>query len=176
MSWRDEYMQALRERDVESRSNYELIEACNVTRLPHHKSDTDEHNTDTKLIDRTIALEAEKAASLEGTSQQAALPKEAVLQSTSTTSRNEVVPLSQLKLQSALAETIRQKGQLESRLKDAEAELLKAKLHIKNDTETIRELTSDKSTLSIRLKDKNEELRGKAKLLEVCCHLLIFLP
>ena len=67
-----------------------------------------------------------------------------------------------------LAEALRSKGQLQTRLKTAEDELDKLKAKTATDNRLIRDLTSERNNLALKVKDRDEELKGKAKLLEVC--------
>lgn len=73
-------------------------------------------------------------------------------------------------LKSDLAEALRSKGQCESRLKAAENELDKLRLKNKTDTKLVKELYAERAVLQTKVKDRDEELRGKAKLLEVYMH------
>ena len=66
-----------------------------------------------------------------------------------------------------LSEAQRSKGVMQSRLDTVSDEIQKLKLQSKHDGRRIQELSSEKATLSIRMKDQDEELRGKAKLLDV---------
>jgi chromosome segregation ATPase len=70
-------------------------------------------------------------------------------------------------LRTDLTEALRSKGQLQARLKLAEDELEKSKSRKKSDTKTIRDLTTERSILSTKVADRDAELKGKAKLLEV---------
>jgi hypothetical protein len=62
---------------------------------------------------------------------------------------------------------LRSKGQLQIRLKTAEEELEKIKAKSKADSRRLQDLSAEKNILAIKVKDRDEELRGKAKLLEV---------
>ena len=66
-----------------------------------------------------------------------------------------------------LSEAQRSKGVMQSRLDSISVELQTLKLQAQHDIRRIKELSSEKATLSIRMKDQDEELKGKAKLLEV---------
>ena len=66
-----------------------------------------------------------------------------------------------------LSEAQRSKGVMQSRLDNISVELQTLKLQAQHDNRRNRELSSEKATLSIRMKDQDEELKGKAKLLEV---------
>ena len=111
------------------------------------------------MADRIAALEAEKA-SLES----------AVAASGKTTAppgqaSTDDPGIAQLKLD--LAEALRSKGVAETRLRKAEEELTKLRSKTKNDSKSIRDLTSDRATLTTRVKDREHELREKRKLVEV---------
>ena len=66
-----------------------------------------------------------------------------------------------------LSEAQRSKGVMQSRLDNISIELQTLKLQAQHDKRRNMELNSEKATLSIRMKDQDEELKGKAKLLEV---------
>jgi Autophagy protein 16 (ATG16) len=70
-------------------------------------------------------------------------------------------------LRSDLAEALRSRGQLQLRLKMAEDELEKLKLKNKSDAKLIGDLSSERVILLTKVKDRDEELKGKTKLLEV---------
>lgn len=170
MSWKNEYLEALQEQEMKSQNIYEFIEACKASwQAPSQYIDYWHVHLDTRLIDKTTALEAEKAASFGTTNLKdvAVTDMTANLTTPITSPSNQLTLPAQRKLQSILAETLRQKGQLESKLKLVERELFEANLQITNAFETIRDLSVEKTGLNIRLKDKIEELKGKAKLMEV---------
>ena len=120
---------------------------------------------DAKLLDRTAALEAEKAAN----------PPDH-----GTTSGDSALPLTSndgtAQIRSDLAEALRSNGQLQSRIKAAEAELVKLKAKSKSDGKVIEDLSRERTTLSQKVKDRDEELRGKAKLLDVWRPPISFWP
>ena len=66
-----------------------------------------------------------------------------------------------------LGEAQRSKSVMQSRLDSISDEMQKLRLQWQHDGKRIKELTSEKASLSIRMKDQDEELKGKAKLLEV---------
>lgn len=76
-------------------------------------------------------------------------------------------------LRSDLAEALRSKGQLHSRLKTAEEELERLRQKNKFDGRMVKDLSSERTILMIKVKDRDEELRGKAKLLEVIFFFLV---
>jgi len=107
-------------------------------------------------LDRTAALEAEKAASPSSLD-----PKAKDSASTST------VRDAAAYTRGDLAEALRSNGQLQARTKAAEAELIKLKSRSKADGKLIEDLSKERAFLSQKLKDRDEELRGKTKLLDV---------
>lgn len=67
-----------------------------------------------------------------------------------------------------LSEAQRGKGVMQSRLNALSEELQKLKLQTQFDGKRIKELAAEKMLLVTRMRDQDEELKGKAKLLEVC--------
>lgn len=65
-----------------------------------------------------------------------------------------------------LSEAQRSKGVMQSRLEIAIEELQKRKLQSQLDSKRIGELTAERTSLTIRMKDQDQELKGKGKLLE----------
>jgi chromosome segregation ATPase len=109
------------------------------------------------MADRISALEAEKA-SLE--SALATSGKPTTAQPTESTTDNP-----QLRLD--LAEALRSKGVMETRLRTAEEELTKLRSRTKGDSKSIRDLASERTMITTRLKDREYELKEKRKLIEV---------
>lgn len=66
-----------------------------------------------------------------------------------------------------LAEALRSQGKFQSRLKAAEEELESLRTKTRNDARSIRSLTGERNALQIKVRDRDEELRGKSKLVEV---------
>ena len=56
---------------------------------------------------------------------------------------------------------------MQARLDDVNGSLQKLMLSSAADKRRLDELTTEKVTLNVRLRDQDEELKGKAKLLEV---------
>ncbi|KAL8658149.1 MAG: hypothetical protein Q9226_001232 [Calogaya cf. arnoldii] len=79
-------------------------------------------------------------------------------------------PLSQI--QKELSEAQRSRGTLQARLQDVSDGLQKSKLQSALDKKRLDELGTEKAALARCLKDRDEELRGKAKLLEVVQEIL----
>ncbi|KFY18392.1 hypothetical protein V493_08658 [Pseudogymnoascus sp. VKM F-4281 (FW-2241)] len=137
MSWRQEYLENLRQRDELEKANYDLIDAYS------------------RLADQTAALEAKISASSSSP--------------ISTTPGNDAPSLSNqeevTQVKSDLAEALRAKGQLQRRLKVTEETLDGLKTRAKADSALIRDISAEKAQLILKVKDRDEELRGKTQLL-----------
>ena len=72
-----------------------------------------------------------------------------------------------IKVRQDLSEAQRSRGVMETRLQSVVEELQKLKIQSSLDSKLIGELSKEKATLSTGMRDRDEELRGKAKLLEV---------
>lgn len=120
------------------------------------------HPIVTDLLDRTASLEAEKASNLSSLpTPKDPKPREtAQVQAPGT--NDGTGPLRR-----DLAESLRSNGQLQARIKSAEAELVKLRTKSKTETRQIDDLSSERVYLAQKLKDRDEELRGKTKLLDV---------
>ena len=71
------------------------------------------------------------------------------------------------KVRQDLAQAQQMRADLQARLTTTTEELEKLQTNAKADTKRLNELNAERSHLSIRLKDRDAELKGKAKLLEV---------
>lgn len=73
-----------------------------------------------------------------------------------------------------LSEAQRSKGAMEVEIQGLSEETHKLRIQSKLDRKRISELASERTNLATRMRDRDEELKGKAKLLEVsytCLHL-----
>jgi chromosome segregation ATPase len=123
---------------------------------------------DSQLLDRVSVLEAEKAA-LQAQSQPQATPTATITkaspasQSPSPAPSTDDTPLvARLRLE--LAEALRAKGQFQQRLQTADEELTRLRAKTAADSKTLRDLTAERRTLTFKLRDREEELRVKNKL------------
>lgn len=66
-----------------------------------------------------------------------------------------------------LREAQRSRGLMETRLNSVTEELQRLKIQSSMDSKRIRELSKERAALTTGMRDRDEELRGKAKLLEV---------
>ncbi|KAL9006789.1 MAG: hypothetical protein Q9188_000476 [Gyalolechia gomerana] len=71
-----------------------------------------------------------------------------------------------VKTRTDLSEAQRSRGIMQARLQDATNDLQQLRLQSATDRKRLGELNTEKATLAIRIKDRDEELKGKAKLLE----------
>jgi len=139
-SWRNEYISALEQRDLQEKASLNFYESY------------------TKLADRTAALD--RAQTLAST---AVYPRD-VSGSGRTPSPAHREALANLRQD--LLEAQRTKVEQQSRLKSVTEELEKLRLKSKADSKRINDLSMEKVGLTRGMKDRDEELRGKAKLLE----------
>ncbi|KAI4166930.1 MAG: hypothetical protein LQ343_007633 [Gyalolechia ehrenbergii] len=72
-----------------------------------------------------------------------------------------------VKTRKDLSEAQRSRGIMQARLQNATNDLQQLRLQSATDRKRLGELNTEKATLAIRIKDRDEELKGKAKLLEV---------
>ncbi|KAI4262342.1 MAG: hypothetical protein L6R42_002487 [Xanthoria sp. 1 TBL-2021] len=149
-SWRQDYLLALQARDRIEQAQKTFYDAY------------------TKLADRAAAADAQKsenATSSPMTEWPAPVqpPKGAPSKASMETSSN-AEALAQI--QKDLSEAQRSRGTLQSRLQNVSDGLQKSKLQSAIDSKRLDELGTEKAALVRRLKDRDEELRGKAKLLE----------
>ncbi|CAK7216596.1 autophagy protein 16, interacts with Atg12p-Atg5p [Sporothrix bragantina] len=139
-NWRDEYLASIEAADATDPAASLLIAACSA------------------LQDQVAALQAENA--LLRSSPGAAAVAGKVRQDDVETER----PDSQLRVD--LAEALRSQGKFQSRLKAAEEELETLRSKTRNDAKSIRTLTAERNALATKVRDRDEELRGKSKLVE----------
>ena len=71
-----------------------------------------------------------------------------------------------------LVEAQKQRAELQADLSRVNSEFQRLQNQARVDSRRIGDLTLDNSTLSVKLRDRAEELRGKAKLLEVRAALI----
>jgi capsule polysaccharide export protein KpsE/RkpR len=132
------------------------------------KSLSQRATSDSELLDRVSVLEAEKAAlppqpqsppSAPPTTTRASRPP---IPDSSDPSGGDTPIVARLRLE--LAEALRSKGQFQQRLQVADAELARLRTKTAADSKTLRNLTAERRTLTVKLRDREEELRVKNKL------------
>lgn len=75
-----------------------------------------------------------------------------------------------IRVQEDLSEAQRSRGAIQLQLQKLTDETKRLRLRSKTDSKRISELVSERTHLATRMRDRDEELRGKAKLLEVSPH------
>lgn len=139
LTWRSEYLDALKERSKIEQKDRHLIDAY------------------TCLADRFSSLSATADNSPPITSTSTPIPPSS---SPNPSSSNNP------QLRADLAEALRAKGHFETRIRAAETELEKLRSKAKKDARKIEELTGERNELLVRVRDRDEELKGKGKLIE----------
>ncbi|KAL4866347.1 hypothetical protein BDV12DRAFT_173083 [Aspergillus spectabilis] len=146
--WRQEYAAALAARDRREKANITI------------------YNAYTKLADRTASVPAE-TPDTEGATQLPIRPPPV------TELRKQSSPISGPSPQDLLsatrtdlAEAQRSRSELQERLTRTSTELEKLRKRTNYDAKRINSMDGEITHLQLRLKDRDEELRGKAKLLE----------
>ncbi len=180
-SWQAEYLAALNARDEREKANYDLIESCTGDSVlclvinQKAKLICASYHIDAKLADRTARLAETQRhpptpAAAPGPPPKSPRPGSArkVTDSsdragTPTPSTDEAIT----QLKSSLSEAQRSKAEMQARLKACTEELEKLKSKYHQTWTRAQELSSEQTALASRLRDKEGELRGKAKLLEV---------
>ncbi|KAI0976240.1 autophagy-related protein 16 [Xylaria arbuscula] len=151
--WRDDYLASLQEAERNNPVNKDLVEACS------------------QLADRVAALEAEKVVWAEGSpavSAKAAATAGAASSKPPSTNEADSTASSEgaAQLRLDLVEALRGRGQAQTRLKAAEAELATLRSRNRVDSKRISDLTSERNALTARVRDLNEELDKKKKFLK----------
>ncbi|KAH6849897.1 autophagy-related protein 16 [Chaetomium sp. MPI-CAGE-AT-0009] len=148
--WRQEFIAGIRETEKKHPVNQELIAEYS------------------QLLDRVTALEAEKLALQPQSQSEPSVPPTATkaskppISDSSDPAVGDTPTVARLRL--ALAEALRSKGEFQQRLEAAEAELARLGTKTAADSRTLRNLTAERRTLTFKLRDREEELRVKNKL------------
>ncbi|KAK3721458.1 autophagy protein 16, interacts with Atg12p-Atg5p [Vermiconidia calcicola] len=154
--WLSQYSTALDERDAREKAHKPYIDAY------------------TKLADRTVKLEAREAAH-QSQPQPAALPPPVARTESSRGKGREAIsppPAEQpptdilARLRNDLSATQKARSALQSQVDDLTTTLQTVQQQSKTSTNQINNLTQQKNALERRLRDRDEELRGKTKLAE----------
>ncbi|KAG8530346.1 uncharacterized protein KY384_004848 [Bacidia gigantensis] len=149
-SWREEYLGGLRQRDKHEKANEALY-------------------TNARIADKTAALQAQLAAKPEPVPQPSSTPKlgdRKASQNAKIPSASPTQPDVLAKLRQDLSEAQRSRGLLESKLQSTSDEFQKLVIQSSLDTKRIAELKRESDALTRSVKDRREEIKGKAKLLE----------
>ncbi|KAL8999336.1 MAG: hypothetical protein Q9169_001762 [Polycauliona sp. 2 TL-2023] len=150
ITWRQDYLSALHARDKSEQAQRTLYDAY------------------TRLADRAATTNAQKVQNAVSFS---ATEEPAPVQSTKGTAskvptETSPKPEALAQIQRDLTEAQRSRGTLQSHLQNVSHSLQKSELQAAMNKKRLDELSSEKAALLRRLKDRDEESKGKAKLLE----------
>ncbi|KAI9816842.1 MAG: hypothetical protein M1827_001487 [Pycnora praestabilis] len=150
-AWRGEYLAALEERDKREKANFEIFNAY------------------TRLADRTAIVEAtatQPSPPLANPSSSPTLSKGRAGRNAEEQAQSTNAPEALSRIRQDLVEAQRSKAELQGSLKAITEEVQRARNKAVTDSRQIKDLSTERTTLSTRVRDRDEELRGKAKLLE----------
>jgi len=165
--WREQYLASVQELQRNSPANAVLVETCGNPAAGPDVHANRSCRPGSQLQDRVAALLAERETLVpppNAADQADAAGKDAAGKDTADDPQ-------QARLRLELAETLRSQGQLQTRLKAAEDELETLRGRSRGDTKAIRVLTGERNALVTKVRDRDEELRGKSKLVEVSLRL-----
>lgn len=166
-SWRDEYLAALEARDEIEKANLEFYEACNKTVSLSRGARAYTSLSDTRMADRSAQVAS--APSSVPTPVEATSPPPPIVGrrgTSGTASSPSVQPELHAQFRIDLGKAQQERAELQTRLDYTTKELEKVKSRSKVDSRRITKLTSELGQLSVRVRDRDEESRGKAKLLD----------
>ena len=138
-----------------------------MSHVRHPSLDTSKHakrKPDTKLADRTAVTSTRPAADLAAQSSNLKFTQDKPHLSGDVSTDLSAMLAS---VREDLAEAQKMRAELQSRLDSTTAELEKLKEKSAVDAKRIGDLATERNQLVVRLRDRDEELRGKSKLLEV---------
>uniref|UniRef100_A0A093VJJ7 Autophagy protein 16 n=1 Tax=Talaromyces marneffei PM1 TaxID=1077442 RepID=A0A093VJJ7_TALMA len=157
-NWREDYYAALVARDEKEQANSSLYDA--YTRL------ADRTAANTALVNRQQTQQSPEVAgnsvSLKTASTSSQQPQKQPSQSSGAVSQSTL-----LAARADLAAAQRSRTELQEKLTRTTTELDKLRSKTQQDSRRIASLEGERTHLTLRLKDRDEELRGKAKLLDV---------
>lgn len=167
-AWVDDYLIALVERDKDEKAEQGLYNKCQWSKLYKPTFVNESTTLDTRLADRVATRHpaateyqnhvedrqphtADKQKSADSRFQQPASRDNHTLQ----------------KMLQDLGEAQRSKSAMELRLQQLADQTKKLSIQAEIDAKRIADLTIEKAHIFSRMRDRDEELKGKAKLLEV---------
>ncbi|EEH22741.1 hypothetical protein PABG_04952 [Paracoccidioides brasiliensis Pb03] len=156
-NWREEYFLALGVRDAREQANAAVYDA--YTRLADRTSSLHTHTPDPVVPPSASHTTSSPAAN---TNRKPTPPSKAQ-HGTNTPLHYDLLPAA---VRQDLAEAQRSRTELLDKLSRTTAELEKLKKKTRADTRRIEMLVGERAQLMTRVKDRDEELRGKAKLLD----------
>jgi len=154
-TWRDQYLAALQGRDKVESANLDLYDYC------------------TKLADEKAEIQKVAAAQAPSEDDEHPIsPQPSSLMGMGMGMRRVTSPAARpdsptvAQIRQDLAKAQQERGDLQSRLDAVQRELESLKSKAKVDNKRIAQLNASVSQLTVKLRDREEELRGKAKLIE----------
>lgn len=139
---------------------------------------TNDESSDTRLADRVATIEcvpAAKRAPVEGVSTSIKPSQGHTIGPSVPSSSASTHAEALARLRQDLGEAQRTKAEQQSRLRVLTEELEKLRTKSTRDIKRITELLTEKASNAVRMRDRDEELRGKSKLLEACCSRPVFI-
>lgn len=172
--WREEYLAALAVRDQREKANSALYDACSFSEPSFHPVNllVTDNSIDSRLADRTAQLATPLDSSAgpgqlrsSGHEARTASPPVATSkkQPTEGSSAADLI----ITTRADLSEAQRSRSELQGRLDRVNTEYEKLRKKSAQDSRRLNALDHERTYLQLRLKDRDEELRQKAKLLEV---------
>ena len=168
-------MRAIEERDSKEKANESLFDTCvfmtKTRRTSRGQALYWRDNSDTRLADRAAGLASPKPEPAPLARIESSDGKKASRESRSKAGRSKEVTASLdvlAKVREDLGEAQRSKGAMQAQLQSLNEEVAELRAQSQVDKRRIRELGVEKTNLVKRMRDLDEELKGKAKLLEVC--------
>lgn len=167
--WLTEYSAALDQRDGREQAHKPYIDACATRKWPYEESTADTQ-ADTKLADRTAGLTAQPAATSAPLSPQPSGGRDG--NSTPSKGRSpstQDVPTSTdalQRLRSDLASTQKARSALQTEVNELTTSLKDLQLQQETSTSQVALLTRQKADVERKLRDREEEIRLKSKLVE----------
>ncbi|KAL9073182.1 MAG: hypothetical protein Q9157_004824 [Trypethelium eluteriae] len=150
-SWMEEYLLALEERDTREKAQISYINAYRTAALEAKSTTTP-----------TVSSPSPTPSVQAGAKQVTARRGKSVSNKEEDASTGDTLG----RLRIDLATTQKSRADLQARLKPLTEELEKAKLKSEKDLKRIEDLTRERITLERKLRDRDEELKGKARLVE----------
>ncbi|KAL6244052.1 autophagy protein 16, interacts with Atg12p-Atg5p [Rhinocladiella similis] len=156
-TWRDTYLTALQHRQKVEQANLTLYDYC--TKLADEKAD---------LQNKSVASQAQHPEDAAEQSPSVVQPSSylgmGIRRVTSPAARPDSPTVAQIRQD--LAKAQQERGDLQTRLEKVVRDLDALKAKAKVDSKRIAQLNASLSQITVKLRDKEEELRGKAKLIE----------
>jgi len=147
-TWKDDYFAALEARDQTEKADVEIYEAY------------------TRVADRTAGLSKEALTESPSDNDNVVSPMPTAASKRLPRLSSPPPTESLLQIRQDLSNAQQERGDLQTKLSAVTKELEALKAKSKVDTKRITQLSAGVTQMTVRLRDRDEELRGKAKLVE----------